>query len=65
MPRKSPDITVQEVAGDRFSDLRAAQKNAVSSVVPGLVGTMRALLASGRLVVVDGVIVPNPEWSAA
>jgi len=61
MPRKSPDIIVEEIAGSQFPDLRAAQRNSMSTLVPGLAGTIRAMMSHGLLIVVDGKIIPNPE----
>ena len=61
MARKSRALTLAEMPGNQYQDLRAAQKNAAHSLASGLAGTVRALLADGWLVSVDGKIMPNPE----
>jgi hypothetical protein len=61
MPKKSPGLTLEEHDGDRFPDLEAAQRTALPFVAADLAATIRELLASDVLVLVDGRIIPNPE----
>ena len=61
MTRKSPSLRIEEVPGTQFPDLRTAQRNAVSSLVPGLAGTIQSLISDGLLIVSDGKIIPNTE----
>jgi hypothetical protein len=63
MPRKSQNLELLEMSGSQYEDLRTAQKQAAQSLSFSLAGTLRALLAKGWLVSVDGVIIPNPERS--
>ncbi len=61
MARKSPNLAIEEFSGSQFPNLRAAQRNAVSSLVPGLAGTIRSMISDGLLIVSDGKIIPNVE----
>lgn len=61
MTRKSPNLAIEEFSGSQFPDLRTAQRSAVKGLVPGLAGTVHALLSNGLLIEVDGMIIPNPE----
>lgn len=61
MPRKAPEITVEEKAGDKFPSLEAAQRAALPGIASDLAETMRRLLAEGWLINENGRIIPNPE----
>ncbi|HEY3310628.1 MAG TPA: hypothetical protein VGK00_03210 [Anaerolineales bacterium] len=63
MPRRSSLISIEENPGQKYPDLRTAQKNAAQELAPGIAGTMRALLADGWLIVKNGMLIPNPERS--
>jgi hypothetical protein len=60
MPRKSPPITIEEVSGDQYPDLKSAQEAALKPTAADLVTLLRSLLASGDLIERDGKIIPNP-----
>jgi hypothetical protein len=61
MTRKSPFLAIEEMSGNEFSNLRAAQKSAIRSIVPGLAATLHALLDKNLLIEADGRIIPNIE----
>lgn len=61
MARKSPQIQISEIGGDHFPDLETAQRSALDPLAAHLAATIRDLLASGRLVNVNGKIIPNPN----
>jgi len=61
MTRKSQHLAIEEISGTEFPNLRAAQKNATRSIVPGLTATLHALLDKNLLIEVDGRIIPNVE----
>jgi hypothetical protein len=61
MARKSKDLSLVEMPGSQFENLRAAQRNATHGLANSLAGTLRALLADGWLISIDGRIIPNPE----
>lgn len=61
MARKAPQITIHEIPGDHFPDLESAQRAALDPLAAHLANTIRELLASGRLVNVNGKIIPNPN----
>ncbi len=58
MPRKSPDFTLDEIPGDQYADLPAAQQAALKATAADLAATLRSLLATGALVQVNGRIIP-------
>lgn len=58
MPRQSPDLTLEELSGNQYPDLAAAQQAALKATAHDLAAILRALLASGVLVQVNGRIVP-------
>jgi hypothetical protein len=60
MPRKAPEIVIEETPGDEYSSLEAAQQAAIDDVSQHLAQTIRDLLASGQLVNVNGKIILNP-----
>ena len=58
---RTSQMTIQEIGGDQFEDLRSAQDAALDPLAAHLANTIRSLLASGRLVNVNGKIIPNPN----
>ena len=61
MSRKSCNLSLFEVPGSLYPDLQTAQKSAVSALARSMEGTLKALIANGLLITVDGNIIPNPE----
>jgi hypothetical protein len=61
MTRKSPPFTLEEVPGDQYANLAAAQQAALKATAADLAGIIRSMLAAGVLVKVDGKIIPNPK----
>jgi hypothetical protein len=61
MTRKSPPFTVEEIPGDQYPDLAAAQRAALKATAADLVSIIRSLLASGVLVNDNGRIIPTPK----
>jgi hypothetical protein len=59
MARTSPQITLEEIPGDHFASIDAAQRDALPLLALHMTQTIRDLLASGRLVQVNGKIIPN------
>lgn len=58
MSRKSSIIT-EEIPGDQFPNLIAAQRDALPFIALHMAQTIRDLLASGDLVQLNGKIIPN------
>jgi hypothetical protein len=61
MPRKAPEITVDEKAGDKFPSLEAVQRAAIDELSQHLANTIRDLIESGCLVICNGKIIPCPK----
>lgn len=61
MPRKTPNITIEEMPGSKFPDLESAQRAALPSLAEAMAETIRRLLAEGWLINDNGRIIPNPE----
>ena len=61
MARKSPQIEIQEIPGDQYSTLDAAQRAALDPLAAHMVQTIRDLLARGVLAQVNGKIIPNTD----
>lgn len=59
MARKSPDIEIQEIGGDQFTSLDAAQRSACVYLALDLAGVLRRMLEAGALEVRDGRIYPK------
>jgi hypothetical protein len=59
MPRKSPDFTLEEIPGDQYADLDAAQQAALKATAHDIAATLRGLMAAGVLVQLKGKIVPR------
>jgi len=51
-------LKIEEVSGDRYPDLKAAQRMALPAVVSALEAVFRDLLEQGILVVQNGRMVP-------
>jgi hypothetical protein len=60
MARKSAHIQISEIPGDQYASLEAAQRGALDALALDMTETIRNLLASGRLVNVNGKIIPTP-----
>jgi hypothetical protein len=63
MPRKSPNLTIEEISGNQYNSLEEAQKAALKATAADLVQIIRARIESGDLIIVNGKVVPNPERS--
>ena len=61
MPRKSPDLKIEEMPGNQYQNLEDAQSAALKTTAADLAETMRSLLESGVLVVENGKVIPNPD----
>lgn len=59
MARKSPPIEIQEIPGDHFASLEAAQQSARVYLALDLAGVLRRMLDTGVLEVCDGCIIPK------
>ena len=57
--RKSPPLQVEEIGGDHYPDLEAAQTAALKNMASDLAELMRLMLAEGELIIEKGRIVPN------
>jgi len=58
MAPKTPKLTLEEIPGDKFANLAAAQQAALSATAFDLASTIRALLESGAPVNQNGRIIP-------
>lgn len=58
MPRKSSEFSIVEMPGSQYPDLQTAQKEALTATADDLAATIRRLLMTGRLVNVNGKIIP-------
>jgi len=61
MPKKAPMIAIEEMPGDKYPDLDAAQSAALSLISASLQVVIRDLLERGVLVEVNSKIIPNPQ----
>lgn len=59
MTRRSPTLAIEEVPGNLYPDLAAAQREALYPLASDLAATIHALLSSGVLVNEAGRIVPR------
>lgn len=59
MTRKARNIFVTEIPGNQHQTLQDAQQAALAATAHDLANTIHRLLASGRLVNVNGKITPN------
>lgn len=58
MAPKTPDLILQEIPGDYYPTLAAAQQAALKATARDLAAVLRALLDSGVLIQVNGRIIP-------
>lgn len=61
MAKRPARFTLEEIHSDQVADLEAAQRAALDALALDVSQTIRDLLASGRLVQVNGKIIPNPN----
>jgi hypothetical protein len=61
MTRTSPDLILTEVPGSLYPTLAAAQQAALKATAHDIAATLRALLAAGVLVQVNGKIVSQSD----
>jgi hypothetical protein len=59
MARKSPNLQLEEKAGNQYNDLNAAQRDALLLMSSHLADVIRDLLNTGVLVQVNGKIIPR------
>jgi hypothetical protein len=64
MPRKSPQITIEEISSELYPGVAEAQANALPFMSLHLVETIHDLLATGTLVKINNKIIPNPKRSS-
>ena len=61
MAKPSPIFSLEEIPGDQFASIQAAQLAAFDDLVSDVLNTIRELIAAGRLVQVNGKIIPQRE----
>lgn len=54
-------LQVEEISGNKFPSLEAAQRAALPGIAADLAETIRRLLADGWLINDNGRIIPNPN----
>lgn len=59
MPRTSPDIEIEEINGEKYPTLKAAQDSARVMLARDLAETIRTLIQRGALEIKDGQIIPK------
>jgi hypothetical protein len=59
MARSSPPITIEEIPGESFPDLDAAQRSARSMLAVDLAKTIKRMIETGRLEITDNQIRPK------
>jgi len=59
--KKTPPLHVEEISGDQYADLRAAQSVALPLLSANVQAVIRDLLARGVLINDKGKIMPNPQ----
>lgn len=57
--RRSPTFTLEEIPGNLYPNLAAAQREALPGLAYDLAATIQSLLASGVLIQEAGRIVPR------
>jgi hypothetical protein len=67
MSRNSLTFQLEEVPGDRYPDLRAAQRLAATELAGALATTIRSMLADGLLSTEGGrvILTPGKEFANA
>ena len=58
---KGKALDVQEISGEKYPDLIAAQRLALPALVDCLVPVIHELIDRQELVIRDGRIIPNPD----
>lgn len=59
MPRKAPDIEVQEISGTEDSDSQTSELSARVLIAYDMAELIKSFIAQGKLEVKDGQIVPR------
>jgi len=59
MPRKAPDMIIEEISGNQYADLKTAQDAALSLLVINFETVINDLLERGILKNENGKIIPN------
>lgn len=59
--RRSPTLTLEELPGDQYPTLEAAQHDALHPLACTLAATIQSLLSSGVLIQEGGRIVPSSK----
>jgi len=59
MTKPSPIFSLEEIPGDHFASIEAAQRSALDDLASDVTNTIRELIAAGQLVQVNGRIIPN------
>lgn len=59
MPKKAQVIAIEEMPGNQFPDLQAAQSAALPLISLSFQNVIRDLLDNGKLINVNGKIIPN------
>lgn len=61
MNKNFADVHVEEVSGDKYPDLKAAQRLAMPAIVSSLDSVFRDLLEQGILVIQNGRMIPSDQ----
>jgi hypothetical protein len=61
MQQTSKEFQIEQIPGNKYPDRAAAQRAARPVLAADLANTLRSLLEDGRLINVNGRIIPNPE----
>jgi len=59
--KKAPALQVEEISGNQYPDLDAAQRAALSLISAELQSVIQSLLEQGVLVNINGKIIPNQQ----
>jgi hypothetical protein len=59
MARTSPTIQLQEIGGDQFQDLQAAQRSACGMLAFDLAQTIKCMIEQGALEITNNQIRPR------
>ena len=62
MKKRPVHLHLEQIPGDRYPDLEAAQRAALSSMSESLQAVIRNLLERGELVNDNGKIIPGPRY---
>ncbi len=58
---KESDAILEEIGGDEFASLEEAQQAALPFLVDDFVATIRAMIAEGDLIILNGRLIVNPN----